>query len=133
MNKTYTTKEIAEIMNVSDRTVRRYLSSYYHNNNGNLEVSQKMLDILKRDCIGQSSDNERPTGRTEYFTEEEYQEFHRRLSEYPLLKEYIKTILNELDYHKKSAEKHQEQMGIILRSLEQRNFIEAKEKGMDDG
>ena len=73
-------------------------------------------------------DSKRQSVHTEYFTEEEYQEFHKRLSEYPLLKDYIKTILNELDYRKKSTESHQEQMGLILRSLEQRNFIEAKVK-----
>ena len=43
----YKIKEIAEILNVSDKSVRRYLNSYFSINNGAYEVSEKMLNILK--------------------------------------------------------------------------------------
>lgn len=62
--------------------------------------------------------------RVEYFTEDEYQEFHKRLVEYEILKE-------QLDYHKRSAESHNKQMEIILSLMHQRNYIEAKEKELD--
>ena len=72
---------------------------------------------------------------TEAFTSDEYDEFHKRLSEYPILKERtdnltdrIDDILNGLEYHKKSAESHNRQMELILENLHQRNFIEAKDK-----
>ena len=143
MENKYTTKQIAEILNVSDKSVRRYLNSYFSINNGAYEVSDKMLNILKSEYLGQPTDNLRTgsnypeqeeylgPGHVEYFTEDEYQEFHKRLSEYPYLKERVNDILNELDYHKRAGESHNKQMEIILQTLQQRNYIEAKEKKLD--
>jgi predicted transcriptional regulator len=146
MENKYTTKQIADILGVTDKSVRRYLNSYFFINNGAYEVSEKMLNILKAEYLGQSSDSlrtgEEPqeplkgnedfeNGRIEYFTEDEYQEFHKRLSEYPYLKERVDDILNELDYHKRAGESHNKQMEIILQTLQQRNYIEAKEKKLD--
>ena len=146
MENKYTTKQIAEILGVTDKSVRRYLNSYFSINNGAYEVSDKMLNILKSEYLGQPADNlrtgEEPqeplkgnedfeNGRIEYFTEDEYQEFHKRLSEYPYLKERVGDILNELDYHKRAGESHNKQMEIILQTLQQRNYIEAKEKKLD--
>lgn len=133
MDKKYSSKEIAEILNVSDKSVRRYLNSYFHINNGAYEISEKMLEVLKKEYIGQPADNIRTSldtdiqgfERVEYFTEDEYQEFHKRLVEYPNLKE-------QLEYHKKSSESHSRQMEIILNMMQQRNFIEAKEKKLDN-
>jgi predicted transcriptional regulator len=121
----YTTKQIAEILGVSDRSVRRYLTNYFSVDNGVYKVSDKMLEILKKE---HSPDSDIVV---QEFTEDEYQEFHKRLSEYPILKERISDVLNELDYHKRSAESHNRQMQIILQTLQQRNFIEAKEKKLD--
>jgi chromosome segregation and condensation protein ScpB len=42
-----------------------------------------MLEI-KTEYLGQPLDIVQEEGRVEYFTEEAYQEFHKRLSEYPL-------------------------------------------------
>lgn len=125
MENKYTSKEVAEILNVSDKSVRRYLNSYFSINNGAYEISEKMLNILKLEHLGQVADtNVQEFERVEYFTEEEYQEFHKRLIEYPSLKE-------QLEYHRKSSESHNRQMEIILNMMHQRNFIEAKEKGLD--
>jgi predicted transcriptional regulator len=121
----YTTKQIAEILGVSDRSVRRYLTNYFSVDNGIYKVSDKMLEILKKEY---SPDSDIVV---QEFTEDEYQEFHKRLSEYPVLKERISDVLNELDYHKRSAESHNRQMEIILQTLQQRNYIEAKEKKLD--
>jgi predicted transcriptional regulator len=121
----YTTKQIAEILGVSDRSVRRYLTNYFSVDNGIYKVSDKMLEILKKEY---SPDSDIVV---QEFTEDEYQEFHKRLSEYPILKERISDVLNELDYHKRSAESHNRQMEIILQTLQQRNYIEAKEKKLD--
>jgi transcriptional regulator with XRE-family HTH domain len=142
----YTTKQIADILGVTDKSVRRYLNSYFSINNGAYEVSDKMLSILKSDYLGLSADSLRTgeapqeplkgnedfeNGRIEYFTEDEYQEFHRRLSEYPYLKERVGDILNELDYHKRAGESHNKQMEIILQTIKERNFIEANDKRLD--
>ena len=133
MEKKYNSKEIAEILEVSDKSVRRYLNSYFSINNGAYEVSKKMLNVLKTEHLGQSMDNLRTESdtdvqefdRVEYFTEEEYQEFHKRLVEYDILKE-------QLEYHRKSSESHNKQMELILNMMQQRNFIEAKEKKLDE-
>jgi transposase len=121
----YNSKEVAEILGVSDKSVRRYLNSYFSLNNGAYKVSEKMLYVLKNEYLGQSSDTSvQEFDRIEYFTEEEYQEFHKRLVEYDVLKE-------QLEYHKRSAESHNRQMEIILNTMQQRNYIEAKEKKID--
>jgi predicted transcriptional regulator len=128
----YKVKEIAEILNVSDKSVRRYLNSYFSINDGAYEVSEKMLEILKKEHLGQPAETpDLEYERIEYFTEDEYQEFHKRLIEYPLLKETIEHVMNELDYHKKSAESHNKQMEIILNTMQQRNYIEAREKKIE--
>jgi predicted transcriptional regulator len=122
----YKLKEIAEILNVSDRTVERYLKSYFSMEKGAYQVSDKMLEVLKNEYLDNESD-----AIVEEFTKEDYVEFQKRLSEYPILKERITDILNELDYHKRSAESHNRQMEIILNMMQQRNYIEAKEKKID--
>jgi predicted transcriptional regulator len=122
----YKLKEVAEILNVSDRTVERYLKSYFSMEKGAYQVSDKMLEVLKSEYLEGESDT-----IVEEFTKDEYSEFHKRLSEYPILKERITDILNELDYHKRSAESHNKQMEIILNMMQQRNYIEAKEKKID--
>ena len=126
MDKSYSSKEIAEILNVSDKSVRRYLNSYFSIEKGAYKVSEKMLNLLKIEYLGQNSDTDiQSYERIEYFTEEEYQEFHKRLVEYSNLKE-------QLEYHKKSSENHSRQMDIILNIMQQRNFIEATEKRIED-
>ena len=122
----YKLKDIADILNVTDRTVERYLKSYFSLEKGAYIVSEKMLQVLKNEYLQSESDTV-----VEEFTKEEYQEFHRRLSEYPFLKERIHDILNDLDYHRKSIDSHNKQMDMILNMMQQRNFIEAKEKKLD--
>ena len=125
MDKTYTSKKVGEILNVSDKSVRRYLNSYFSIENGAYKVSEKMISVLKNEYLGQPADNLR-TGsdidiqgfeRVEYFTEDEYQEFHKRLVEYPFLKE-------QLEYHRKSIESHNRQMELLLLSVTNKKFIE---------
>ena len=127
----YKIKEIAEILNVSDKSVRRYLNSYLSINNGAYEVSEKMLNILKNDYLGQSADNLRTGSDTENefpiiegFTEEEYQEYQKRLIEYPLLKDQIEYLKKDILYHRKSIESHNRQMELLLLSATNKKFID---------
>jgi transcriptional regulator with XRE-family HTH domain len=135
---TYSTQEVAKILDVTDRTVRRYLSSYISFNNGSFEVSEKMLSILKSHYLGQPEDSLRTDlGQDEEydiiegFSNEEYDEFKTRLIEYPALKERVDYLLKDIEYHKKQIESHNRQMEIVLRNMEQRNFIEAKDKKLE--
>lgn len=137
MSEKFTTSDIARTLAVSDRTARRYIkklvdvdvSGYSMGEDFyNFIISLYSADNLRTDAVNLRTDEDIIV---QEFTESEYNEFHKRLSEYPLLKEYIQTILNELEYHKRSADSHNKQMEIILENIRQRNFIEAKEKKID--
>lgn len=115
----YKIKEVAEILNVSDRTVQRYLNSYFSLEKGAYVVSEKMLNILKKEHLEDESEDV-----VELFTKDEYQEFHKRLSEYPLLKDQIEYLKKDILYHRKSIESHNRQMELLLLSATNKKFID---------
>lgn len=130
----YNSKEVAEILGVSDKSVRRYLNGYFSIENGAYQVSEKMLDILKIEYLGQPEDT-----IVQPFTIDEYEEFRKRLTEYPMFKKHIESLQIEIEYHKNQYQNlmalHREFVKIqekALDNLTQRNFIEAKEKGFDE-
>ena len=131
---------------------RRYIDKLLDKTGKEISFNEDVLNLLvqrhNNDNITTDDDN----GITEYFTEDEYQEFQKRLTEYPLLKqqleeskENLSTLLNEMEYHKTAYTKqlllHEKLIDsiaekainerIMLDSIRQRNFIEAKEKGLD--
>lgn len=131
----YTIADIVATFSVSERTAQRWVENLVFKENNKIIIPQDVFDLLKS---RHSSDTNPTLPDTEYeypiiegFTEDEYREFHKRLSEYPYLKERVDDILNELDYHKRAGESHNRQMEIILQTLQQRNYIEAKEKKLD--
>lgn len=124
MDKTYTSKEVAEILGVSDKSVRRYLNSYFSLENGAYQISKKMLSVLKSEHLGQLTDNPVQEFRTEYFTEEEYAEFQKRLTEYPLLKENIEFLSNHIEYYRKSMISKDRQLEMILLAITDKRFLE---------
>ena len=132
----YTISDIATTFGVSERTAQRWVETLVIKDGNKILIPHDVFELLtlrhKNDSIATSSDTDKEDfERVEYFTEDEYQEFHRRLSEYPFLLDKVKYLLDDLDYHKKSVEKHQEQQRVLIESITQRNFIEAKEKGFD--
>ena len=112
MENKYTSKEVAEILSVSDKSVRRYLNSYYSIENGAYKVSEKMLEVLKNEYLEADLDT-----IVQEFTSAEYEEFQKRLIEYSFLKE-------QLEYHRKSIDSHNRQMELLLLSVSNRKFIE---------
>ena len=133
MENKYTSKEIAEVLNVSDKSVRRYLNSYFSLENGAYQVSEKMLEVLKNEYLEQDADT-----LVQPFTADEYEEFRKRLTEYPMFKKHIESLQTEIEYHKNQYESlmalHREFVKMqekALDNLTQRSFIEAKEKGFD--
>ncbi|WP_312067546.1 hypothetical protein [Empedobacter sp.] len=154
--KKYTTTDVSKKINVSDRTVRRYIDKEISKIDGKYMLSEDAYNFIvnkyssdnSRTTHGQPADTENNDDEfdiIEAFSQEEYLEFQKRLTEYPLLKEkieeskdrlneskeYIQTLLNELDYHKKTYHKHLEMHQKMIDVFQQRNFIEAKEKGLD--
>ena len=127
MKKEYTIKELADKLSVSTRTVERYLKALYRRENNKIIITLDVVNLLE---ARHKYDNNTDTITTqeydivEGFTNEEYQEFQKRLIEYPMLRK-------DLEYHRESSKSHQRQMEMILRNLEQRNFIEAKDKKLE--
>ena len=115
----YKLKEIAEILNVSDRTVQRYLNSYFSMEKGAYIVSEKMLEILKSEYLDNDSDT-----IVEEFTKDDYIEFTKRLSEYPFLKERAESLLKEMEYYRKSMTSKERQMELLLLAITSKRFIE---------
>lgn len=152
MNDKYTSENLAEILKISKRTAQRYIDKLLDKTGKEVSFNEDVLNLLvqRHDNDNTATDND--NGITEYFTEDEYQEFQKRLTEYPLLKqqleeskENLSTLLNEMEYHKTAYTKqlllHEKLIDsiaekainerIMLDSIRQRNFIEAKEKGLD--
>lgn len=125
----YTISDISATLSVTERTVQRWIETLVIKEGNKILVPEDVLELLKsrhvNDKVATSPDiEEKQFDRVEYFTEEEYQEFHKRLVEYDILKD-------QLQYHRKSSESHNKQMEMILQMMEQRNYIEAKEKKLD--
>ena len=115
----YKIKDIAKILNVSDRTVERYLKSYFSLEKGAYQVSEKMLEVLKLEYLESESDTV-----VEEFTKEDYLEFHTRLVEYPFLKERAEILLTDMEYYRKSMTSKERQMELLLLAITNRKFIE---------
>lgn len=143
MSEKYTTADIARTLGVTERTVRRKLYKHLSLRDGAYEVSEEFFNFLKdntdfadtpADIVRTDSDisnKEVEYDVVEGFSAEEYQEFQKRLIEYPLLKEHLKTIMNQLEYFKESSASKDRQIESILENIQQRNFIEAKDKNLD--
>ena len=141
--KTYTSSDIATMLKVSKRTAQRYIENLVNQENGKIIIKKDVLDLIITRHINDNQTTEtRHTnnneGITEFFSNEEYEEFKKRLIEYPVLKEmlkssedYINTLRNELNYHRSIYQKHLDIHGKLIDSIKERNFIEAKEKKLD--
>lgn len=115
----YKLKEIAEILKVSDRTVERYLKSYFSLDKGGYQVSEKMLEVLKSEYLEDDADS-----IVEEFTKEDYIEFQKRLAEYPFLKERAEILLTDLEYFRKSMSSKERQMEMLLLAITNKRFLE---------
>lgn len=149
--KKYSTKEIAELFGVSERTIQRHIATLSDNisntdKKGFLIPEDIVFFLAERhhyDISATTNDNERHEEQDafphiEYFTEEEYQEFKKRITEYPFLKEQIKlsnehleSLKSQIDYFRISYNSQLEIHEKLIGAFRERNFIEAKEKGMD--
>ncbi|MGV1021395.1 hypothetical protein ACTS9V_17425 [Empedobacter falsenii] len=148
--KQYDLKDLANELNISERTARRYIDELINEAQSIRENKYKFSYLIFNSIVNsrQTFDTElteNDKGVTEYFTDEEYQEFQKRLIEYPILKEqienskeYLRTIENQMEYFKNAYNKQLDMHESLIQSvknfsdnLTQRNFIEAKEKGLD--
>ncbi|SEC96467.1 hypothetical protein SAMN05192540_4005 [Maribacter dokdonensis] len=135
MSKKYTVSEISRQTGDNPRQVQRKLKDLINIEKGSYTVDESIVNMLypptPNDNLTTPNDIDVEYDIIEGFSTEEYQEFQKRLVEYPLLKEHLATIMNELAYHRKSGESKDKQMELILANIQQRNFIEAKDKQID--
>lgn len=137
----YSTDDIATTLNVSIRTAQRYVESLVNKGVGKLFFERDVFDLI---ISRHSNDNQTTEDDTEiitdYFTPDQYEEFRKRLIEYPMLKKHIEGLQSEIEYHKNQYKNlmhlHKEFMEMhqtALNNNAQRNWIEAKEKRLDNG
>ena len=152
MSQKYTSDDLSKSLNISKRTAQRYIDKIFDKSGKEISFEEDVFNLLIQRHNSDNSTTDNENGITEYFTEEEYLEFQKRLTEYPLLKQQLEeskdnlnTLLNELEYHKSAYTKqlllHEKLIEsisekainerIMLDTIRQRNFIEAKEKGLD--
>ena len=81
----------------------------------------------------------------EEFSNEEYNQLQKQLTEATTLalrideykaeilrmEDYVQDYRNNIEYFKKSLDKRAEETEKLLNTINQRNFIEAKDKGLD--
>lgn len=139
MKNKYSTADIARTLSVSERTARRYIDKHLYIRGNSKFISKEFFDLIihLEQYSGQGTDTVRTEAdteefdRIEYFTEQEYQEFQKRLIEYPMLLDKINLLLQELEHNKKLLEMNIISHNNLINTIKERNFIEAKEKNLD--
>lgn len=153
----YTTADIASELGISERTVRRWIADLVDYSGGKYSVSAEVAGLLKKRVFADThrtpSDALRTIGDTEddgliaeWFTPEEHERLMPLIyTEYPVMKkqlemsdenlrvqkDYIKSLESQIEYFRFSYSKQLEIHEKLIETFQQRNFIEAKEKGMD--
>lgn len=138
MRTHYNITKIAEEIGKSERTIRRWLNDLIIFNKGKYLFSEEIAELIRgranADNIGQPSDTlgqEEEYDYVEGFTTEEYIEFQKRINEYPVLKEYIENLKEQIEFLRFNIAQQNDTIKNLSDGMKQRNFIEAKEKGMD--
>lgn len=143
--KKYTTKQAADILNVNIRTVQRHLATLSeeltNNDKKGILIPQDVVNLLKKRHDGDTiatderhnDDNNKDDDFDYYeaFTTDEYIEFQKRINEYPILKEYIENLKEQIEFLRFNTAQQNETIKDLSTGIKQRNFIEAKEKGLD--
>jgi len=146
----YTISEISRQYGDSMRQVQRKLKELVNVDGKAYIIDSSVVDLMYNDADRDTDRDNRDNDvaiediEVEYdvvegFSAEEYQEFQKRLIEYPLLKDQIAALEEQIQYHRKQVEYHMGstestriQMQTLLEGFRERNYIEAKEKGYDD-
>lgn len=138
MRTHYNINKIAEETGKSERTIRRWLNDLVIFDKGKYLFSEEIAELIRSrantDNIGQPSDILRQEEKYDYiegFTTEEYIEFQKRINEYPVLKEYIENLKEQIEFLRFNIAQQNDTIKNLSDGMKQRNFIEAKEKGMD--
>jgi len=138
MRRIYTTAEASQILGVSIRVLQIELKALGVKKNKNRYIiTDQVIEALKAKETNVNERNETITNETitETFSTAEYEKLQEVIEEYPVLIERLKNYQNQIEYLKGSLEKQSDQMTLLIntmqssiKTIEQRNFIEATEK-----
>jgi uncharacterized protein YbgA (DUF1722 family) len=135
MNKLHTIADMSATFGVSERTVQRWVENLVIKQNNKLLIPQDIYDLLKLrhapdnvttlgDMVATEPETEDEYPFVEGFTEDEYREYQKRLSEYPFLKERAEFLLKDMEYYRKSMSSKERQMELLLLAITNKRFIE---------
>lgn len=121
----YTVKEAAELLKVSERAIqKRCKRDGLAKSKGKWLIAKINLEQWSEPETNHRPNQDEPTAQDELdeiiesFSLDEYEEFKKRLTEYPILLERLKDYRNEIEYLKKSLDKQAEQMDKVLGSVQ---------------
>ena len=139
--KKYTTKEVADLLKVNIRTIQRHIATLsdelQNNDKKGVLIPEDVFILLQKrisnDTSTTSNGNEENEDFDYYeaFTADEYVEFQKRINEYPVLREYIENLKEQIEFLRFSSSQQAETIKELSTGIKQRNYIEAKEKGFD--
>ena len=149
--ETSSIQELAKRFNVSERTILRqiqtFLDKFKNLYSKGFEIPENVVNLIFSDKIQTNSDKVQTSldndeneefPFVEYFTADEYEEFKKRITEYPFLKEqienskqHLEAMEKQIEYFRFSYNKQLEIHEKLIDTFRERNFIEAKEKGLD--
>lgn len=139
MENYYTIAELSEVLKVSERTtirqIQTFLDKFKNLYSKDLQIPFELAEIIFDRQIQTNSDNSEYKADPDYieaFTAEEYVEFQKRINEYPVLKEYIESMKEQIEFLRFNTAQQNEVIRDLSAGIKQRNFIEAKEKGFDN-
>jgi transcriptional antiterminator len=130
-------QELAELFNVSERTILRQIQTISDKLKNPyskaFRIQEDLANAIFSDKIQTNSDNENEEefDYLEGFTTAEYVEFQKRINEYPVLKEYIENLKEQVEFLRFNSSQQAETIKDLSQGIKQRSFIEAKEKGFD--
>jgi hypothetical protein len=134
----YTTAEASRILDISIRVLQTELKRLGIKKIKNRYIiTDNVIEAVKRTQTNRANENERNETKviTETFSTAEYEKLQSVINEYPSLIKQLEDLKNQNDYLKTALDKSTEQITLLIttfqssiRTIEQRNFLEAKNK-----
>lgn len=130
MKRTYTTIEASARLNISIRVLQIELKRLNVQKVKNRYIiTDKIIEALKRTETNKTNESEMIS---ETFSKAQYDKLQEVIEEYPVLIERLKDYKNQIEYLRGSLDKQSDQMTLLIKTMqssiktiEQRNFIEA--------
>lgn len=130
-----TVSEIARQFNVNVRQVQRRIKKLVSIENGKYLIDDSIIPMLQFDDSNTTNQDTTATDATDTvwqeFTQEQYDRLQMILITHPILQKELENKNKELEYFRNSNTDKEEQISKLIGIFEQRNFIEAKEKKLE--